>query len=63
MDKGVNADEENRLAQRTARRRVHLETIKALGRDPNRALRDIGQRPQTAQDKLLDIEAELQAAI
>jgi hypothetical protein len=63
LDKTSNPDERNAFAQDIERQKSHLAELKTAERDWNATLQEMQQRLQNAQDKLANIESELNSAI
>jgi hypothetical protein len=63
LEKDVNPDERNAIAERIEEQKSNLAGLKIAERDLAATLQDMQQRLQNAQDKLAGIESELNAAI
>jgi len=63
LEKAQNLDERNALSQDIDRRKSDVAALKAIERDSNSNLQAMEQRLQNAEDKLTNIEGELNAAI
>lgn len=63
LSKAANADERNAIVQEDERRKANSDNLKNIEHGASTALQDMEQRLQNAQDKLANIEAELNAAI
>jgi chromosome segregation ATPase len=63
LEKAQNLDERNALSQDIDRRKSDVAALKAIERDSNSNLQAMEQRLQNAEDKLANIEGELNAAI
>ena len=63
LDKAQNIDDRNALSQEIDRRKSDVAGLKAIERDSNSNLQAMGQRLRNAEDKLANIEGELNAAI
>jgi chromosome segregation ATPase len=63
LEKAASADEREALAQAIDQRKSNLAALKTAERDFSANLQEMEQRLQDAQDKLENIEAELNAAM
>ena len=63
IDKATDANLKSALAQEQERRKTNIETMKNIEHEASATLQDLEQRLQSAQDKLANIEGELNAAI
>lgn len=63
LDEVTNADEKNAISADIEARKSHLAGLKSAERDWNSTLLDMSQRLKSAQDKLEEIDVELNATI
>ena len=63
LDKATNADERDGISAAIERHKSNIAALKTAERDLSSSLQDMERRLQSAQDKLADIESELNAAI